>query len=648
MRSAHFWLILAIFVVLSIIHYAEQLGIVGTVPPSLHFGLTRHAIERILLLVPIIYAGVKFGLMVGLVTCFVALILMLPRALFISPVPADALLESAGVILTGTLACFWFDSQVKARERQRMAIELKRTQEELQSQIRLSRTNKQRLATIDAISHMLSHSLRVEEVLHSALDMLVEVAEVEVALLFSLDKEAEELRLMAHKGVSDKLVWGLEQIKLGEGFNGQVALTGEPLIVENISRDPELAKQAVGQEKVLAQFIVVPIKARGEILGTLCVANYSPRQFFADDVELLGAIGSQIGIILDNARFYREQRETARLYQGIFANASDAIWVQDLEGRITTANEAAAKLTGYDIETLTRMDVSWFLGPESLSLAREVRHKLLRGEPIAQPYEQRLIRKDGEEAIIKLTTNLITSDGRPVGFQHIARDVTEEMRLQDNMKFYIREVTRAQEEERKRIARELHDETAQSLIVISHQLENFASQNKHLSAGEVELLNCLRKQVNDTLQGVRRFSRDLRPSILDDLGLLPSLEWLIKELEEQYRIKANLKVVGSQRRLAPEAELSLFRILQEALTNVGRHAEASKVDVTLEFAEAKIVATVMDDGKGFELPRTLGELSRSGKLGLAGMEERVRLLGGSLIVQSRLGKGTVVAIKAPV
>ncbi len=213
---------------------------------------------------------------------------------------------------------------------------------------------------------------------------------------------------------------------------------------------------------------------------------------------------------------------------------------------------------------------------------------------------------------------------------------------------YLQQVTRAQEEERKRIARELHDETAQSLIAVSHQLENFASNNKHLSAGDIGLLSNLREQVKNALEGVRRFSRDLRPPILDDLGLLPAVEWLIGDLREQRGTKANLRVVGAQRRLAPEAELLLFRIIQEAVNNAKRHAEPSEVEVILEFGEGKMVATVRDNGKGFELPRTLGELSRVGKLGLAGMEERARLLGGSLTVQSEPDKGTTVVVSAPV
>jgi len=647
-QSAHFWLILVMLVAISILHYVEQLGIVATVPPSFHFGLARHALDRILFLVPIIYAGFTFSLRAGLAICFITLLIMLPRALFISPSPLDALLESAGVLLIGALACFWFRARLEVKEqRQQATIELEEAQEELQSYIRLSRSNEKRLATLNAVSKMLSRSFEPEEVLHSALDMVMEVMEAEVALIFFLDEGAQELRLIAYEGVSDKFAQDVDRMKLGEGFNGRVAVTGQPLIVENASHDSRLTRQVVRQEKIEAQ-LIVPLKATGSIIGTLCVANRRPRQFLVEEIELLTVIGSQIGITMENARFYREQQRASQQYQDIFKNASDAIWVQDLEGNILTANRATAKLAGYNTEELVHMNVARFLTEQELDLAKDVRSKLLRGEPIDEPYEQRLIRRDGTEAFLRLTSSLVLRDGQPVGFQHVARDVTEERRMQENLRFYLQQVTRAQEEERQRIARELHDETTQSLVAISHQLEIFASNNKHLSADDIELLNNLREQVKNALQEVGHFSRDLRLPVLDDLGLLPALEWLTSNLEKEYGIKTELKVTGTQRRLAPEAEVLVFRIVQEAVNNAERHAEASQVEVTVEFDEDKIVATVTDDGKGFELPRTLGELARIGKLGLAGMDERARLLGGSLRVQSAPGKGTTVVVTAVV
>jgi len=646
-QSVHFWLILAMLVVLTILHYAEQIGIVGTEDPSTHFGLTRHAMDRILFLLPMIYAGFVFRLWTGLAVCFVALVIMLPRALIISPSIGDALLEVGSVLLIGILASFWLESRSKRKvERQQAARELGTVQQDLQAHIRLSRSNEKRLATINAISGMLSRSLELGLVLRNALDMVMDVMEVEAAIILSLDEGSQELRLMACEGVSDKFIQDIDHIKLGEGYNGQVALTGQPLLVENASRDPRLTKDSIREEKIEAQCIV-PLKARGLVVGTLCVANRRPRQFLPEEVELLTAIGSQIGITVENAQLYQEQQRIAKQYRNIFENASDAIWIHDLEGNILTANEAAARLTGYCMEELVNMGVAEFLSEEGLWLAREVQRMLFEKEPVEQPYEQRLIRKDGTEALINLTSSLVLSEGQPIGFQHIARDMTGERRMQDNLRFYVQQVTKAQEEERKRIARELHDETAQRLIALSHQLENFASDNKHLSADDVQLLANLRQQLKDALKEVRYFSQDLRPPMLDDLGLIPAVEWLSDELEREFGIKADLRVIGTERRLIPEAELLFFRVIQEAISNVRRHAEASQVEITIEYDDCKTTAIVRDNGKGFALPETLGELSRTGKLGLVGMEERAKLLGGSLRLESEPGKGTTVVIEAP-
>jgi two-component system sensor histidine kinase DegS len=163
---------------------------------------------------------------------------------------------------------------------------------------------------------------------------------------------------------------------------------------------------------------------------------------------------------------------------------------------------------------------------------------------------------------------------------------------------------------------------------------------------------------------VRRFSRDLRPSVLDDLGLLPALEWLMANLVEEDGIKTELKVYGDRRRLPPEAELALFRIAQEAFSNVRRHSQASQVVTVVEFSEGRaspesvlsqvegqsrrVRITVEDNGQGFELPARTGDLATAGKLGLIGMHERAHLLGGTLTVRSEPGKGTTVTVDVPV
>jgi len=220
----------------------------------------------------------------------------------------------------------------------------------------------------------------------------------------------------------------------------------------------------------------------------------------------------------------------------------------------------------------------------------------------------------------------------------------ELQRMQQNLRFYLKQITIAQEEERRRIAQELHDDTAQDLVVLSRKLDSFISRGSDLSPDDLNYLEDLHHLINRTLSEVRRFSQDLRPSVLDDLGLLPALEWLTSELSKHFNMDIEIKVQGAAHRFPEETELVMFRIAQEALRNIGKHARSKKAWVTLNFSPEKTVLTIKDKGKGFKPPERLGDLAALGKLGLAGMQERVQLIGGQLKITSNPGKGTTVIV----
>jgi PAS domain S-box-containing protein len=335
-------------------------------------------------------------------------------------------------------------------------------------------------------------------------------------------------------------------------------------------------------------------------------------------------------------------------YNSLFENAHDAIWLHDLDGNIIAANQAAARLLGYSVEELLKMNVRTFLSDESLVLAKHLRVKLLRNEPVQQPYDQRMYRRDGSEALVQLSTSLVFNMGRPTAFQHIARDVTEQKRMQDDLRFYLLQVTKAQEEERKRISHELHDETIQALVVLSRQLDALASGDNNMPENVKNRLEELWQRTNNILSEVRRLSQDLRPATLDRLGLIPGLDWLAADVGKYSKIEVKVKSTGVPRRLPEEVELVLFRITQEALTNVWRHSGATRADVAVAFSDRNVRISISDNGKGFKLPEKMGDLARSGKLGLAGMQERAQLLGGTLTVKSKPNEGTVVTIVASV
>ena len=646
LRNPHFWIILVIFLICITFHYPQQVPFLKELGLSSLFGLSRHSIERIFFLFPIVYAGLVFGIRGGVVTLVAAFAAMLPRAIFVSAYPADALLETCTVIAAGGLANWWLEARRRETGRREQALlKLEAARRELQSYIHVIKENERRLSALRTISTAVNRSLLLEEIADAAANEIMETMDVDVMLIYLLEEGAAELELKVYRGVSEEFARGVDRLRVGEGFNGWVAQTGEPLFVEDSPLDPRLTREVVILEGIRSQFIA-PLKSRDKVVGTLCIGAHVLRQLSLEEKELLSLIGVELGVAIEKAHLYQGVELAMRRFRELFEKAHDAIWVQDLEGKITAANQAAAILTGYNLDELIGRDVAQFLSPQGLDLAREIRQKLLLGETIRQPYEQRIIRKDMEEAIVMLTTSLLGERGEPLAFQHIARDMTRERQLQEDLRLYIQQVTRAHEEERNRIARELHDDTVQAMVAISHRLDSLASGGKAIPVQVLRSVKDLRRDVDGILVGIRRFTQDLRPPTLEYLGLLPALRELVSQIGKEFGLDANLKVNGIEQRFTKEEELLIYRIIQEALRNVWRHSEATKVDIALEFDDEKTTVTVSDNGKGFE-QHDGHELVRTRKLGLIGMAERARLLRGALTIRSELDSGTTIILDIP-
>ncbi|HZD80072.1 MAG TPA: GAF domain-containing sensor histidine kinase [Actinomycetota bacterium] len=225
----------------------------------------------------------------------------------------------------------------------------------------------------------------------------------------------------------------------------------------------------------------------------------------------------------------------------------------------------------------------------------------------------------------------------------VADNVRLHERERERLHSYVRQVVAAQEDERARIARDLHDETAQELVVMRRELDELIASGDGLPGRVADRLEDLRTRSGSALSGLRRFGRDLRPALLDDLGLAPALEWLVEDMGNRTGIGAGFRVHGQVRRLAPEVEVALFRITQEALRNVERHAGASRVFVDMQFDHGSASISVEDDGRGFRR-RPTDAFARRGHLGLLGMEERARLIGAAMSIWSQPGSGSRVKV----
>ncbi len=211
----------------------------------------------------------------------------------------------------------------------------------------------------------------------------------------------------------------------------------------------------------------------------------------------------------------------------------------------------------------------------------------------------------------------------------------------------LEKVLTAQEEERKRIARELHDETTQALVAMVMRLEAVTAIQGMPDAETKNRLVEIKNLAKVTIDNVHKMIFDLRPSVLDDLGLLPAIRWYAEKRLGEQNVKVRIEITGEERKLPPQVEIALFRAVQEGITNIVRHAEASSVVLSIEFTEAAVKVEIEDDGKGFDLAAVSPQPDKMRGAGLLGIEERMSLVDGRFEIVSQPGSGTYISLEVP-
>ena len=231
--------------------------------------------------------------------------------------------------------------------------------------------------------------------------------------------------------------------------------------------------------------------------------------------------------------------------------------------------------------------------------------------------------------------------------QHLQMELTEMSHkvqsAQKGLHGYIGAITSAQEDERMRLARELHDDTIQAVIALKQRVQ--LAKNSVKDPHGRQSLNDLEALAEQTIENLRRLTRALRPIYLEDLGLVTALEMLARETSQNNQLIVDFQKTGQERRLSHEVELSLYRIAQEALNNVIKHSKATRAEVKIAFGNAEIKLGVNDNGNGFMAPKSPTELAPSGHFGLLGIYERADLIGARLEIESSLGKGTRLRVR---
>lgn len=342
----------------------------------------------------------------------------------------------------------------------------------------------------------------------------------------------------------------------------------------------------------------------------------------------------------------RHTQEILEQLAAIVEGSDDAIVSTTLDGMISIWNGGAERLYGYTSEEAIGQSISILIPPDFFEDSSHLLKCIERGEQI-KSYETRRRRKDGSLVDISLTISPIRdARGRIVGASRIARDITERKRVEEVIRTFPRRLLETQEAERQRIARELHDEIGQVLTAVRVCLQLAWTKVCDPEA----VLTCLSESmviIDDTLSRVRELSLDLHPPILDDFGLCAALRWYVEQYSRRTGLRVSLLAdeVERQERLPREIEVACFRIVQESLTNVVRHAQARYVVVSLRRHRTRVVLKICDDGVGLP-PQPSERPLHFATLGLRGMEERALLAGGILSVSSG-SRGTIICVRFP-
>lgn len=342
-----------------------------------------------------------------------------------------------------------------------------------------------------------------------------------------------------------------------------------------------------------------------------------------------------------------ERTRAEQRYRGIFDNAIEGIFQAAENGDLITANPALARIFGYrspeDLMQSVRSNVSQPLLPEF----RQRRFwSLLEQHGELINYESNTLRSDHKKIWVSVDIRAVKNpEQATLYYEGTIQDITQRRQAEHLQRELPRRILEAQEAERKRVAFELHDSINQMLSSVRYRLKSAEEKSngkvRSVWAGAQES----RILVEKTIQEIRRISRNLRPSALDDLGLAAAVRTLSDEFVKRTGILLQVDSSRLTRRLPPNVELALFRIVQEALNNIEKHSKATNVQVLLALKRSSAFAMISDDGRGFN--RVAVNRKKQRGLGLISMSERASILGGTVTIDSDRAKGTKVEVQIP-
>jgi signal transduction histidine kinase len=528
----------------------------------------------------------------------------------------------------------------------------------------------------------LNSELSLDALLQKLVDTAAALTGARYAALGVLDEAGLALERFVTTGIDTETHAAIGDQPRGRGILGVLIREAAPLRLHELGSDP----RSVGfppNHPPMNTFLGVPVLLRGVAYGNLYLTEKADGEDFCDaDEELVTLLAAQAAIAIENARLYESATRWARQVESLHEIIQTIVEETDLDRLLDLVCRRARELIGARLTLIALPTQSGELriaaadgeGEAAFGL---VDH-LLQGE---HSKSKRVLERrhsarvdsifddpevDQEEARrLGVRTGLyvpLVARGRPIGIVVVHDKLGNEARFSDAdlrlaeifaarasvavdlservARDTVRRVIEAQELERSRLARELHDETGQALTSILLGLRGIRAAR---TADEAERVEAdLRELVVQALQDVRSLAVELRPAALDDFGLVPALERLAETFSERSGITTVVEPNLGSGRLPSEAETMLYRLVQEALTNVVKHSEATQVSIILTRRDGGVNALIEDNGSGFDT-----DVVGNGALGLVGMRERVALLGGTLKVESSPGGGTTLAAYVP-
>ena len=525
-----------------------------------------------------------------------------------------------------------------------------------------------------------SSELSLDSLLHRLVTAAAELTGARYAALGVIAPNGSELEQFLTHGIDADQRAEIGALPRGQGILGVLIHDSKPLRLHDLADDPRSVGFPPGHPPMRG-FLGVPILLRGVAYGNLYLTEkHGGEDFTEEDEELVTLLAGQAAVAIENARLYEASTRWSRQLQSLqevgnaLATETDLDRLLDLIVRrlrellaarvvalalpsggeelrfAAVAGEGAQELLG------TTISRSGSKSGAVLERRRGERVDSVIDDPeVHQEVSRLLAARTGMWVPLIVRERVIgvleihDKEGPDARFSHddfrlaetFAARAAVAVELSQRMaRDALRRVVQAQELERRRLARELHDETGQALTSILLGLkpleEALAGHPAHGALAE------LREQVVSALQDVRRLAVELRPAVLDDFGLVPALERLTDAFAEQTGIRVDFRSALGETRPTSEVETALYRVVQESLTNIVKHAAARSVSVSLARRESGVAAVIEDDGAGFD-PRAV----REDGVGLLGMRERLALLDGRLEVESRPGAGTTIVAEVP-